>query len=252
MSTTSIEVPKPEPRKLPGVPTRNLCPVEFFHATQIPNVQTDHLIAEDFGLVEVEVGAVHTYGIEVMGERFSAPELERLVTRPNVPSRNFVAQFDYCDLARGALDRIRLVEIDDHGRRTFLFECRNVHCEEAQPSGADVRQAQRKAERRTAMMRNNSQLEVLAIQRGNQARAEMEKAQKARARRQKAARHEPVVATPQLTKSHRPASLVKDGPLSVTSSNPTAGDAWDDQPEGSSDKDGVGGILDLDTGFEED
>jgi hypothetical protein len=251
-----------EPRKLPGAIPKPMSPWTYLDATLAPDGDASQHLPESFGLQEAELDRLSKDGIRLFGERFQSLMLSDFVTRRGEGRKGrFVALYDYADVVRGALDEIRLVEVEPHGRRRFLFTLPNVDLPERAPTPEEIGRNRAVHEAVLLKNRNNAQLQLLALRCGEESRENLLEAQHERRRRQRGSKDtEAIVSTPIEGPDYAPVTGTEELLESAAESDVDrfdpddrqVGEASGPDSEGVQGRSGIETLFGHDSQFEED
>lgn len=111
-----------EPRGAAIGPRGTLSPLAFYALTQQERSDLSGL-GDDFGLVEEKCDTISKNGVQLLSRWYTHPEIAAYTTGDKKgPQRKMVIRYDRALAARGVLEEIQLLAVDDHGRYTPLLQ----------------------------------------------------------------------------------------------------------------------------------
>lgn len=171
-----------EPRRLHGEKDSCYSPSQFYAMTHTEGGAVDGS-DERFWLVEEEVDRVHKKGIQLGGEWYWHPDLIDFTTGPrDGPQPDLVVRYNKALLARGTLDKIRVLRRDDTGEYHELCTCEPRDEALERWDFAELIERRRKQLKRLVAKRSLSEQEVVSLRAGTEHLEKLREAELARER----------------------------------------------------------------------
>lgn len=171
-----------EPRRIHGEKDPCYSPSQFYAMTHTEENAVDGS-DERFWLVEEEVDRVHKKGIRLGGEWYWHPDLDYFITgQGHAPQADLVIRFNKALLARGTLDKVRVLRRDEAGRYHTICTCGLREKELEQWDFAELLERREKKLKRLAAKRSLSEQEIVSLRAGTEHLEKLREAELARER----------------------------------------------------------------------